>query len=123
MKANKARHVYTQRSQLLLRNCMYTHMYIISSLTKIFVTLYCVHRYIEEECVEIEVWSCPTRRRPETEAEGVFPASDDILLGTTAISLQPLCSESTVRSGLLYLRVICNLIQWCCVCVCVHSLV
>ena len=97
-----------------------THV-VATAITKIHHTIhvrsgYRVNRYIQEESMEIEVWSCPTRRRPgegEGEGEGAVPVSGDILLGTTTVSLQPLSSESSVRSDLAISSIdICVYVQY-----------
>ena len=48
--------------------------------------------------MEVEVWSCPTRRR-HSEGSDRGPGSDDTLLGTVSISLQALSSKDTIRQA------------------------
>ena len=61
---------------------------------------YYVHacRYVGEDSMEVEVWSCPTSRRP-SEGSDSGPGSDDTLLGTVSISLQALSSKDTIRQA------------------------
>ena len=58
-----------------------------------------VCRYVGEECLEVEVWSCPTRGRRGREGgpRSGEPPSEDSLLGTASISLEGLLSENSVR--------------------------
>ena len=45
--------------------------------------------------MEVEVWSCPTRRQREEDVNHV-PGSDDTLLGTAYVPLQALCHTETI---------------------------
>ena len=54
-----------------------------------------VCRYVREECLEVEVWSCPTSRHPERDGDPC--SSEDTLLGTAFLSLQQLLSGDSVR--------------------------
>ena len=62
-----------------------------------------IRRYVSEEWMEVEVWSCPNRRRYSSEERAGEAGSDDMLIGTASIPLQDLAGKDTIRSTQVYL--------------------